>query len=254
MSTGPHPPESAARWFVRGALCVFSIPALVLFSAQIGFTALAREAGFDAPQTMAIAFFTYAIPAQVVFVGFVASGASLPAVALAVALSSVRFLPMVLAWTPIVRPRTGGRIATLAVAWFVAVTSWVFAMTKLPTMDRAVRLPYFSGFGIALSVVSTIVVGISYVLLDRLPPMLGGALVFLTPIYFLCALWGAARVPADRLALLFGLVAGPVAAWLVPGLDLLVAGLVAGTLAYVAGRLTGPRPAALAGQGAEPGE
>ena len=209
MSSQSLSAPSASRWFLRGVLNVFSIPALVLFSAQIGFAALAREAGFTAVEAMLIALLTYALPAQVVFVGFVAAGTSLPAVALAVALSSVRFLPMVLAWTPIVRPQNGGRLAMLAVSWFVAVTSWVFSMVTLPTLPREVRLPFFAGFGIMLAVVSTIVVGVSHVMIDRLPEMVGGALVFLTPIYFICALWGAARVDADRLALLFGLNRSP---------------------------------------------
>ncbi|WP_162409559.1 AzlC family ABC transporter permease [Acuticoccus sediminis] len=237
------PVDSASRWFWRGVLNVFSIPALVLFSAQIGFAALAREAGFSASETMLIALTVYALPAQVVFVGFVASGISLPAVALAVALSSVRFLPMVLAWAPVVRPEKGGRWAMLLASLFVAVTAWVFAMSHLPQYERRARLPFFIGFGVTLAVVSTVVVGVSHVLLDRLPPLVAGGLVFLTPIYFICALWGAARADADRLALLFGLVAGPIAAALVPGLDLLVAGLVAGTLAYVVGRVTTRRRA-----------
>lgn len=238
MSSHSPVPRPASAWFLRGILQIFSIPAAVLFSAQIGFAALARDAGFSLGEAMAITFFTYALPAQVVFVGFVASGATLPAVIVAVGLSSVRFLPMVVAWTPVVRPARPARVGLLVTSCFVAVTSWVFAMTRLPTLEREARLPYFAGFGIALAVGSTILVGLSHLLLERMPPIVSGALVFLTPIYFMCALWGAARADADRLALILGLAFGPIAAALVPGLDLLVAGLVAGTLAYLIARLT----------------
>lgn len=242
MSSHPPARRPVSAWFLRGILQIFSVPAAVLFSAQIGFAALARDAGFDPGQAMAIAFFTYALPAQVVFVGFVASGASLPAVIVAVALSSVRFLPMVVAWTPVVRPARPARAALLVVSCFVAVTSWVFAMTRLPAMEREARLPYFAGFALALAVGSTVLVGFSHMLLERMPPIVSGALVFLTPIYFMCALWGAARVDADRLALILGIAFGPIAAALVPGLDLLVSGLVAGTLAYLIARFARRRP------------
>ncbi|ORE94714.1 AzlC family ABC transporter permease [Acuticoccus yangtzensis] len=251
MASHPHAADTpapaaatAAGWFGRGVLNVFSLPALVLFSAQVGFAALAREAGFTVGETMAIALFVYALPAQVVFIGFLAAGQSLPAIALAVALSSVRFLPMVLAWAPVVRPERGGRIGMLFASWFVAVTSWVFAMSHLPNYPRAARLPFFVGFGMGLAVVSTAVVGISHVLLERLPPLVSGGLVMLTPIYFICALWGASRGDADRLALMLGLFAGPAAAALVPGVDLLAAGLVAGTAAYIIGRVLKARRAA----------
>ena len=227
----------ARTWFWRGARQVATLPAVVLLAAQVGFAALAREAGYDVVETVLITVTVWALPAQVVFVGIVGSGASLPAVALAVALSSVRFMPMLMAWTPMVRGTRTSRWRLLAASWFVAVTSWVFAMSRLPALERDARLPYFVGFGTALMLANVVLVALSHTLLGAVPALVGAALVFLTPNYFLMALWGAARLDADRWALGFGLVLGPVASTFVPELDLLVAGVVGGTLAYVTARL-----------------
>lgn len=237
MTRSPPTRQSTRAWFLRGARHVVSIPAAVLVAAQIGFTALAREAGFDVFQTMFLTITVWALPAQVVFVGVVAAGATLPAVIVAVGLSSVRFMPMVMSWTPVVRAPSTSRLTLLAASWFVAVTAWVFAMSRLPQLDREVRLAFFAGFAATLTLTNVVVVGLSHTLIGALPPVLAGALVFLTPIYFITALWGAARLNADRLALGFGLVLGPIATWIVPELDLLAAGLVGGTLAYITARL-----------------
>lgn len=228
---------ASVRHVLRGARAVVSIPAAVLICAQVGFAALARELGFGLLETMAIAIGIWALPAQVVFVGLAASGVSLAALAVAVGLTSVRFLPMVMAWTPVVSGPDTARPKILAASWLVAVTSWVFAMARLPELPREVRLSYFAGFAVALALATVGAVGLAHALLGALPAIVAGALVFLTPIYFVLALWGAARLDADRLALGYGLVAGPVAAALVPELDLLVAGLVGGTLAYLTARL-----------------
>jgi predicted branched-subunit amino acid permease len=177
----------------------------------------------------------------VLFVGLVGGGAGLATVVIAVALASVRFLPMTMAWTPVVRTATTPRWLLLLLSWFVAVTAWVFAMARLPDLPREARLPFFAGFAVTLTTSNAAAVAIAYVTVGQFPPVLTAAFVFLTPIYFLYAMFGAARVRADRLAMLFGLAVGPLATVLVPGADILVAGLVAGTAAYLAGRILPPQ-------------
>lgn len=217
-----------------------SIPALILMAAQIGFAALARSAGLDAWEAMALTLLVWALPSQVVFVGVVSAGASLPATMLAVGLSSVRFLPMVMAWTPVVRGARTRTIELLFLSWFVAITAWVFAMSKLPELDREARAPFFAGFGITLTVANTAIVGVAHDTIGRLPDVAAGALVFLTPVYFTAALWGAARHRADQIALGTGLVLGPIATALAPGADILIAGVAGGVIAYGLARL-GPK-------------
>ena len=227
----------AARWYLRGVSQLASVPALVLLAAMVGFTALARDAGYQLGEIVFLTVTVWALPSQVVFIGVVGSGGSAPAAMLAVSLSAMRFLPMTMAWTPVVRDEKTPTPLLLALSWFVAVTAWVFAMGRLPQVPRSVRLVYFAGFGTALVAGSAVVITLSFTLLGNLGGLAAAALVFLTPVYFLIALWGAARVPTDRIALGAGLVLGPIFTLVAPQADILIAGLLGGTLAWGGKRL-----------------
>jgi len=243
MSDACPSKADVARWYLRGVGQIMSVPALVLLAAMVGFTALARDAGYELGEIVFLTVTVWALPSQVVFIGMVGSGGSVPAVILAVSLSAMRFLPMTMAWTPVVRDRRTPTVLLFVLSWFVAVTAWVFAMGRLPEVPRPVRLPYFAGFGTALVASSAGVITLSYVVLGDLGGFAAAALVFLTPVYFLIALWGAARVQADKVALGAGLVLGPLVTLVAPQADILIAGLVGGTIAWAGARFSASRRA-----------
>ncbi len=230
--------KSTFAWFLKGARGVVSIPALILTAAFVGFAGLARQSGIDFPQTMFMAALVWALPSLVVLVGSMVSGASLLTAMIAVGLSAVRLLPMTIALMPVLRDEGRTRRWQLLLAsHFVAVTAWVFAMQKLPELPRSGRLPYFLGFAITLNICVLVTSAVSYLLVERIPPLAAGALFFLTPIYFLLSLWTAARVSSDKLAMIIGLIAGPVFYLYLPGPDLLMTGLIGGTAAYFIARI-----------------
>jgi predicted branched-subunit amino acid permease len=233
--------ETSAVWLLRGVRGVVSVPAAILLLSMAGFGVLAREAGVSLGQAVFMTAAIWALPSQVVLVGAIAGGASLPTAAIGVTLSAVRFIPMVASWLPMVRTERTPRWQLIILAHFVAVTSWVVAALHLPTLPVEARRPYFAGFAITLTVLGTLVTGLSHMLAGALPPIAAGALAFLTPVYFLIALSGAARLTAERLALGVGLVAGPLFQLTGLPLDLVWAGLVGGTLAYLGHRFTGGR-------------
>jgi hypothetical protein len=105
-------------------------------------------------------------------------------------------------------------------------------MLRLPALPPAARAPYFAGFGVTLTLSCIAIAGLNYAVTGALPPVLAGALFFLTPIYFVTALTAAARIDAERIALAAGLALGPLFQALGVALDLLWAGLVGGTLAW----------------------
>ncbi|PLX36838.1 MAG: AzlC family protein [Hyphomicrobiales bacterium] len=237
MSSDNRPlPDAASRWFLRGVLAAISAPAFILMAAFVGFAGLARESGYSLAETVVMTATIWALPSQVVLIGAMGAGASVLAAALAVSLSAVRLLPMIVAFVPVVRDENTPRWQLYGISHFVAITSWVFAMGKLPDVPRAVRMPYFSGFALSLTAVNTLVTAIAYVGIEHLPGLLAGALFFLMPLYFLISLWGAARNPMDKLAMAIGLVLGPIFFLIAPGFDLLWTGLVGGTIAYLIGR------------------
>jgi len=235
--------EDHLHWFLRGARAVVSIPALVLLTAMIGFAGLAKESGFTLSETLFMTAIIWALPANVVLIGAVLSGASIFAAALAVTLSSIRLFPMVVAIVPELRgPRTR-RWVLYFLSHFIAVTSWVMALQLLRSVPRDMRTSFYAGIVIPLAFAGVAVVAIVYLIAGSLPPTISAGLLLLTPMYFLTSLWGSARERAGHVAMVSGLVIGPVFHTIVPAFDLLAAGLIGGGIAYAFHLLTAKRAA-----------
>lgn len=232
----PLPERSRLGWFLQGVRGIASTPAIILTLSMVGFAALAREAGLDWLQASFMTATVWALPAQLIIVGAVTAGASLPATALAVALSSVRLMPMVVALMPQLRgPRTATR-TLLFLSHFVAVTNWVFAMERIGAVPREMRTTFLAGFAVTLTTVNTVMVALLFNLMGQLPALAIGALAFLTPVYFLTSLFGTSRATASRLGLFTGIVLLPIAHWISPAFDILLAGIAGGVLAFLGGR------------------
>jgi predicted branched-subunit amino acid permease len=223
--------------FWRGARDALSLPAWVLGFSVLGIGSLARDAGFPAGAAAMSTVIMWAGPAQAIFFASVAAGSSLPVIAFAVTLSSIRLLPMTVAILPLLR-RPGQHVVTqFAAAHFIAVTMWVEGLRRLPPLPPPERVPYFFGFALACLVVCTTTTYIGYFLLGALPVPLAAGLLFLTPIFFTVSLVAGAHSVADWAAMLLGAALAP-AFHIVLGkdFDLLAAGLIGGTAAYAIGK------------------
>lgn len=235
-SESPSDGGSAFYWYRRGVTSVVSVPALILMAAFVGFAGLARESGLSLAEAIFMTGTVWALPSMVVLVGAMTAGTAMPAAAIAVALSAVRLMPMTVALVPVLRGPKTKRWQLLLLSHFVAVTAWVYAMMHLPKMPRDARVPFYAGFGSTLTLMNMAVTALSYQLIGTLPLLLTAALFLLTPVYFLLSMWAASKLASDKLAMVLGLVLGPVFHVWLPGLDLLWTGLVGGTLAYGAMR------------------
>jgi len=227
-------PVPGRVWMARGARAAISIPALILTAAFVGYAGLARGSGLSLPETLMMTGLVWALPSIVVLTGAISSGVGLVPAAIAVALASVRLMPMTMALIPMVKVEgKTKRWQLLYISHFVAVTAWVYGMRNLPDLPREGRLPFFAGFGTALTSFVFCMTGVAYLMVERMPPVLSGALFLLTPIYFVCSLWSASKLSADKAAMIIGLILGPFFYLYAPGLDLLWTGLVGGTIAYL---------------------
>lgn len=225
-------PHRAFHWYLRGVRASASVPVLILMSTFVGFAGLAREAGITLTQAVFMTGVVWALPGKVVLIGAIMSGASLPAAAFAVTLSSTRLTPMVVALLPEIRAPATRKITLYLLSHFVAVTSWVLAMEHIRTVPREMRTSWYLGLGSTLVLVNMSVVAVVYVVAENLPPILSAALLMLTPIYFLTSLWGSARETATHFAMVFGLILGPLFHVWMPGFDLMAAGGIGGALAF----------------------
>jgi predicted branched-subunit amino acid permease len=234
-------PAASAAWFLRGVAATFSVPMLILLSAFVGFAGLAHESGLTMAQTVFMTGIVWALPGQVVLIGSVLAGSSLPATAFAVALSSVRLMPMVMALTPEMRGARTRKWVLYLLSHFVAVTSWVIATERLPLVPREHRTAYYGGIGSTLVLANMLVVAIVFLVAPHLPTSVSAGLFLLTPIYFLTSLWGSARDRSAHFAMVLGVAVGPVFHVFLPGFDLLAGGLVGGFCAFALERLVRAR-------------
>ncbi|MBC2773799.1 AzlC family ABC transporter permease [Rhizobium sp. AQ_MP] len=227
------PELSQARWFFTGMRGLFSLPAIILMISFVGFSAFALESGVSRTEAMFMTASVWALPAKMILIGTMTSGANLLAIFLAVSLSSIRLMPMVASLVPEMRTERTPTWLLLFLSHFVAITAWVFAMGSFKDVPREGRVAYFAGFGITLVTINTVLVGICYGLVAEFPPIVAGLLFFLTPVYFTASIWATGRQTVVKVAFVVGVVAGPLLAVLVPGFDILIAGLGGGTLAYL---------------------
>jgi hypothetical protein len=120
---------------------------------------------------------------------------------------------------------------------FIAVSMWVESLRLVPSIPRERRLAFCNGLGAGLMLPALAATVIGYALAAKLPPLLASAVLFITPLAFLTSTARNARVLVDKLALALGLVLAPIFAYVQFELDLLIAGITAGTLAYGCHRL-----------------
>ena len=241
-STPPQPPGWTASAthtaaFARGLLAACTSAAgLILAATGIGFGALAHDLGFTLGHVLFISAFIFALPAQVLVVDELARGSSIAGAALAVSLTAIRLLPMTISLMPLIRDAKLPRWLHVYAVHYVAVTAWIEGFRVLPGLPQHVRLVFFSGQCTGFMALLALGSGGGYLVSAGLPSVLAAALLLMTPIYFTCSLLQGARVPADYAAIVLGGVLGPVAFKLLPGFDLLITGVLGGTIAWLTGR------------------
>ncbi len=227
--------------FPRGALGAVSVPGLVMSASFVGFGALMRGFDFELGVGLFMTATIWALPGQVVMASMVVQGASLVAVAAAVTLTAVRLLPMVVLVLSEIRVPRAARWPLYVMAYFIAVTIWMISNQQVHALPRSKRLPWLLGLGCTLMTWMLVMTATGFLLAKALPPVLAACLVFFTPAFFCVSLFDAIRERMDLFSIVAGAGLAPVALWIAPEFDLLLAGLIGGTAAWIAGRIGGRR-------------
>ena len=205
---------------------------LVLFVTYIGIGALAHDSNFSLAWALAATLLVWAGPAQIILISTLGTGAPILQAALAVTVSAIRLFPMVVSILPLVRTPKTKRRQLILVAHFIAVTMWVECYRFLPQVPRERRIAFVHGLGSGLASIGVVATGIGYLLAANLSELFAAAILLLTPLAFLFSTARNSREIADITALGLGLVLYPVASLMDSGLDILVSGVAAGTIAY----------------------
>jgi len=189
----------------------------------------------------------WALPAEVILIGALTSGAGVPAALAAVSISSIRLLPMVCSVLPLLKgPRTRMLTQVLA-SHYVAQTVWILSLLHLDRIERESRPRFYFWMVNVTVLISLAGCAAGWCLAGRLPRPLDLALLMLTPVSFLLSTEKTAKTFELKLAFVLGLGLLPLAHELAPlvGLaswDLLITGLAAGGVAFAAGLLRDEAP------------
>ena len=233
------PPLDSPKWqgslraFAWGLSAVTStVLALVLFATYLGIGALAHDTHFSMGWVLASTLLIWAGPAQIILISTLGSGATAVQAASAVTLSAIRLFPMVVSVLPLLRtPQTKRRHLVLA-THFIAVTLWVECYRLLPQVPRERRIAFVHGLGCGLVTVCLTATALGYGLAANLPQLFAAAILLLTPLAFLLSTARNCKQLSDTLALVLGIVLFPLVSLLHTGVDILISGVAAGTIAY----------------------
>ena len=215
---------------IKSALASVFFP--VISGTYIGIGALAHDFSFPSWWLALSTVLVWAAPAQVILISALGTGSALIEAAVAVSLSGIRLLPMVVALLPLVRRKNTRLHQLLLPVHFTAVSMWVESLRLLPAVPPEHRIAFCNGLSCTYMAAATASGFAGFYLAAGLPPLLAGALLFLTPMSFLISTARNARMLVDRVALLLGLGLGPLLAGFGIGLDLMWTGVVGGTAAY----------------------
>jgi predicted branched-subunit amino acid permease len=233
------PPLSSPQW--RSTLRSYgwgfrsvtdTVMSLVLFATYLGIGALAHDSHFSLAWALAATLFVWAGPAQIILISTLGSGATVIQAAIAVTVSAIRLFPMVVSVMPMMRTPDTKRRHLILVAHLTAVTLWVECFRFLPQVPRDRRIAFIHGLGSGLVVICMTATAVGFGLAAKLPPLLSAGILMLTPLAFLFSTARNSRELSDIVALILGLLLFPLAAMLDTGVDILISGVVAGTIAY----------------------
>jgi predicted branched-subunit amino acid permease len=213
----------------RGATSIFAV---TMIANYVGIGTLSNELGLPLVWTLIASVLIWAAPAHVILASGLATKAALAEIAIAVALSGVRLLPMTITLLPLLRAARTRQRDLLLPAHFTAISTWVEGIRLLPQIRREQRIAFLNGIGTALGLYAFGGALVGYVLSASLPFALAAALLFTTPMAFLLSLIKSARGIIDQAALPLGLILGPTLAASGIGIDLVWTGLIGGSIAY----------------------
>jgi predicted branched-subunit amino acid permease len=218
----------------KAILDSLSLPAFILFFTMMGFGSLMQSAGFGADMAAVATLLIWGLPGQLAMVELSVTGQGIVAIVFACSLANARFMPMVVSFMPAMARSRASLPRQLLDAQMLSINSWAMCMREFPRIEPAWRHLYYATAAsrIELAKVADTLLGYHSAVL--LPAALVLGLIFVSPLLFALVLSAVPGRP-ERISMLLGCLTVPLAHHFWPSIDLLITGLVGGSLGFVIG-------------------
>jgi predicted branched-subunit amino acid permease len=224
----------------KALLDALSLPAFILLFTMMGFGSLARGAGFGADMAVLASLLIWGLPGQLAMVELTVTGQNIFAIVFACSLANARFLPMVVSFVPAMARGRASLPRMLLDAQLLSINSWAMCLREFPSVEPEFRHRYYVTFASSILFAAAIGTLLGYHGAVLLPGVMVLGLIFVSPLFFALVL---AAVPgrAERFSMLLGCATIPLANWLLPSVDLLITGIIGGSLGFAVGHFWKPR-------------
>lgn len=223
----------------KALLDALSLPAFILFFTMMGFGSLARGAGFSAEMAALASVLIWGLPGQLAMVELTGTGQGIVAIVFACSLANARFLPMVVSFMPTLARGKASMPRMLLDAQLLSINSWAMCMREFPRVESAYRHRYYVVFASSILFAAFVGTLLGYHSAVLLPAAMVLGLIFVSPLFFALVL-SAVPGRAERISMLLGCATIPLAHYLWPAVDLLITGLVGGSLGFAIGNYLDP--------------
>lgn len=224
------------RVILKAVLDALSLPVFILLTTMMGFGSLARSSGFE-PEMAAIASaLIWGLPGQLAMVELTATGQGLFTIIFACSLANARFFPMVVSFIPTMTRGKTGFLELAFYAQLLSINSWAMCMRRFPEIDPDYRKLYYVVF--AHTILGAAIAGtlLGYHASSVMPDTLVLGMIFLSPLFFALVLSAVPQAGA-RASLILGCLVVPLAHRYFPSIDLLVTGVIGGSLGFFLGKI-----------------
>ena len=226
----------------KALLDSLSLPAFILLFTMMGFGSLARSAGFGPEMAAVASLLIWGLPGQLAMVELARTGQGMVAIVFACSLANARFLPMVVSFMPTLVRERASMPRMLLDAQLLSINSWAMCMREFPQVEAACRHRYYVTFASSILLAAVVGTLLGYHSAVLVPATVVLGMIFVSPLFFALVL-SAVPGRAERISMLLGCATIPVAHHFWPALDLLITGLIGGSLGFAIGRTLDKRGA-----------
>ena len=219
-----------------GVSDAINVPGFALFSTMVGFSTIAKEAGFDIWQVSATTLTVWGMPGQVAFASLYASGSSLIIIFLAVSLANMRMMLMVISGYNMLclHQHSLSFWKKMGLMHIMAITSWAQIGRIKEKYSQDSLLSYYIGFATTIYLFGLSGTILGYFVDHFATVEVLRVIIFMTPLYILLLVISSNEA-LNRLAVVLGGVIIPMIYPIFSDWSILTGGFVGGTLAFAFG-------------------